>query len=153
MSWCIDTSALIEPWVRLYPPDVFHPVWDALAQMAQDGLIVAPVEVKLELERQKDDLYEWACGLPGLFVDPDREQLEKLAEIVQGHDGLVKPNSMKSAADPWVIALAEIRGIPVVTYEDRAKRGAAPKIPDVCERRGIQVVRLVDVLRARGFRF
>lgn len=107
MSWCIDTSALIEPWVRLYPPDVFQPVWDALAQMAQEGLIVAPVEVKLELERQKDDLYEWACGLHGLFVDPDREQLEKLAEIVQGHDGLVKPNSMKSAADPWVIALAE----------------------------------------------
>lgn len=152
MTWCVDSSALVEPWTRLYPPDVFAPVWQELANMAREGLLFAPVEVKLELERQKDDLYEWACDLDGFFIDPDRAQVERQSIIVNEHPGLIKPNSTKSAADPWVIALAELRGVPVVAYEDRAKKGAHPKIPDVCERRGIATVRLVDVLRARGFR-
>lgn len=152
MTWCIDTSALVEPWTRLYPPDVFAPVWKELSAMAHEGLLIAPVEVKLELGRQQDSLYKWACDLDSFFIDEDRALVEKQYIIVNEHPGLVKPNSTKSAADPWVIALAELRGIPVVTYEDRARQNAAPKIPNVCDRRGIATVRLVDVLRARGFR-
>ena len=152
MTWCMDTSALVEPWVRLYPPDVFPPVWTALEAMAREGRLFAPLEVKLELERQKDDLYEWACGLDGFFIEPDREQVELQKEIVNAHPGLIKENSTKSAGDPWVIALAQIRRVPVVAYETRAKQNAFPKIPNVCDARGIEVVMLVDVLRARGIR-
>lgn len=152
MKWCFDTSALIEPWVRLYPRDVLRPIWDKLELLAADGVIVAPQEVLLELKRQKDDLYEWACARDGMFCEPDRAQLEKMTEIVNAHPGLVKVNSTKSSGDPWVIALAEIHRVPVVQYETRAKKNAAPKIPNVCDARQIQSVTLIDVLRAEGFR-
>lgn len=152
MKWCFDTSALIEPWLRRYPPDIFEPVWEKLSELAAEGSIRAPIDVRIELEEQKDDLFAWAKGLDGFFVDPDRELLEKSKVIVNAYPGLVKPNSAKSGADAFVIALAEIHKVPVVTYETIAKQGAAPKIPNVCAARKIEVVSLVEVLRAEGFK-
>lgn len=151
MRYCFDTSALVEPWVRLYPRDVFRPIWEKLEDLAVTGIIRAPVDVRIELEEQKDDLFDWAKGLDGLFIDADRPHLEKSREIINAHPGLIKPNSTKSGADPFVIALAEINAVPVVTYETMAKVSAAPKIPNVCAMRGLRVMTLVDVLRAEGF--
>jgi hypothetical protein len=152
LKWCFDTSALIEPWVRRYPPDIFGPVWEKLEALCSDRVIAAPVDVRLELEKQSDNLYKWAKTLDGFFIDSDRALLERSKEIINRFPGLIKPNSTKSAADPFVIAMAEIHAVPVVTYETAAKQNQAPKIPNVCAARGIQVVSLVDVLRAEGFR-
>jgi len=152
VRWCFDTSALIEPWVRLYPPDVFGPVWLKIEELAQGGVIVAPTDVRLELKRQKDDLFHWARTVPQLFGDPDRPVMETFAKIVNDHPDFMKVNSTKSGADPFVVALAEVHGIPVVTYETMAKQNVAPKIPNVCQARGIQCVTPVEVLRAEGFK-
>lgn len=153
MRWCFDTSALIEPWVRLYPPDLFPPIWEKLKELAEDGVIAAPADVLLELEKQKDDLHAWAKRMaPKLFHEPDRTVMEKFTDIVNSHPDFMKVNSTKSGADPFVVALAETHGLPVVTYETTAKKDAAPKIPNVCAARGLQWVQLVDVLRAEAFR-
>ena len=71
---------------------------------------------------------------------------------MNAHPNFIKPGSTKSGADPFVVALAEVRVLTVATYETRAKKGAAPKIPDVCDARGVKCVQLVDVLRAVGFK-
>ena len=70
MRWCFDTSALIEPWVRLYPQDIFGPVWVKLEELIEEGEIGAPQDVLIELERQKDDLHAWARGQAGLAAMP-----------------------------------------------------------------------------------
>ena len=151
MKYCLDTSALIEPWVRLYPPDIFPPLWKKLEDLVSDGSLRAPVEVRRELARQSDALYEWACAAEAVFVELDADQAVKAKEIVNAFPNLVKPNSTKSAADPFVIALAEVAKVPVVTYETRAKQKEAPKIPNVCDARKILVMTIVDVLRAEKF--
>lgn len=152
MRWCFDTSALIEPWVRLYSPDVFPPIWAKLEELAANGVIAAPHDVRLELEKQSDPLSEWAAGLDGFFVEANRDAMECFAEIVNGYPGFMKVNSTKSGADPFVVAMAEVNNVPVVTYETAAKQNSAPKIPNVCASRNIQVVSLIDVLRAEGFK-
>lgn len=152
MRWCFDTSALIEPWVRHYPPDMFGSVWARLEELARDNIIAAPTDVLIEIKRQSDDLTTWADNMNGLFVEPDRAVMERFTIIVNDHPGFIKPNSTKSGADPFVVAMAEIHGVPVVTYETYAKRDAAPKIPNVCDARGIATATFVDVLRAEGFR-
>lgn len=152
MKWCFDTSALIEPWVRLYPPDIFGPVWDKLAELVEGGIIGAPADVLLELEKQKDDLHDWAKSMPDLFVEPDRPVMEAFTDIINAYPSFMKVNSTKSGADPFVVAMAEVHGLPVVTYETMAKQAAAPKIPNVCADRGLAVAQLVDVLRSEGFR-
>lgn len=152
MKWCFDTSALIEPWGRLYPPDMFGPLWEKLSELADQGVIAAPVDARLELERQSDDLLKWVKGLSSFFIEVDRAVAERVADIVNAHPGLIKLNTTKSGADPFVIAMAEVRGVPVVTYEQPARLNASPRIPNVCSARGVQVVSLVEVLRAEGFR-
>lgn len=153
MTWCFDTSAFIEPWVRLYPPDIFGPVWNKLEELAEKNLITAPADVLLELEKQKDDLHEWAKARPELFETPDRQVMEVFTEIVNDHPDFMKINSTKSGADPFVVALAEVKELTVVTYETMAKQSAAPKIPNVCAARGLaDTASLVDVLRAGGFK-
>ena len=152
MKWCFDTSALIEPWVRRYPPDIFGPVWTKLEELAADGIISAPVDVRLELEKQSDALLAWAKGLSGFFVEADRETAEFLKAIVNDHPGFMKVDSTKSGADPVVVAMAQRHGVPIVTYETAAKQNMAPRIPNVCDKRRIEVVSLVEVLRAEGFK-
>lgn len=153
MRWCLDTSALIEPWVRRYPPDIFGPVWTKLSELAEARAIGAPLDVLLEIEKQKDDLHLWAEERSEqLFIQPDRQVMEVYTEIINAHPGFLKIDSTKSGADPFVVALAEVRGLPVVTYETLAKKDAAPKIPNVCLARGVNCVDLVHVLRAEGFK-
>lgn len=153
MTWCFDTSAFIEPWVRLYPPDIFGPVWNKLEELAENNLITAPADVLLELAKQKDDLHEWAKARPELFETPDRQVMEVFTEIVNDHPDFMKINSTKSGADPFVVALAEVKELTVVTYETMAKQNAAPKIPNVCAARGLaDPASIVDVLRAGGFK-
>jgi hypothetical protein len=153
VKWCFDTSALIEPWVRLYPPDIFGPVWTRLTELGEEGMIVSPQDVLLELARQKDDLHSWAEARPTMFLSPDRSVMEAFTAIVNDHPNFMKAGSTKSGADPFVVALAEVNGLTVVTYETKAKKDAmAPKMPDVCTARGVGCVQLVDVLRAVGFR-
>jgi hypothetical protein len=126
-------------------------VWGKLEELATARIISAPVDVRIELAEQKDDLFAWAKDLDGFFVEADRALLGRSKEIINAHPRLINPNSSKSGADPFVIALAELNAVPVVTYETRAKATAAPKIPNVCESRGLKVMTLVDVLRAEGF--
>lgn len=123
-----------------------------MAVLAADGAIFAPVDVRIELERQSDDLCDWSKSQNGFFVESDREVLEVYTSIVNGHPGFMKVNSTKSGADPVVVAMAKVRGVPVVTYETRAKQNSAPKIPNVCDALGLQCVSLIDVLRAEGVR-
>jgi hypothetical protein len=79
--------------------------------------------------------------------------MEVFTEIVNDHPDFMKINSTKSGADPFVVALAEVKELTVVTYETMAKQNAAPKIPNVCVARGLgDTASLVDVLRAGGFR-
>ncbi len=153
MRWCFDTSAFIEPWVRLYPPDIFGPVWDKVDELGEAGVITAPADVLLEIEKQKDDLHDWVRARPDLFQMPDRAVMEVFTEIVNDHPDFMKINSTKSGADPFVVALAEVKELTVVTYETMAKQNAAPKIPNVCVARGLgDTASLVDVLRTAGFK-
>lgn len=155
MKWCFDTSALIEPWVRLYPHDIMKPVWQKLEDLVLTNAIGAPEEVLIELSRQQDELHAWAEEREGMFIVPDRAHIEGMKKIINDFPGLVKVNSTKSSGDPWVIALAQIHKVPVVQYETRVKkneRRTAPKIPDVCDALGLKCVTLIDVLRAEGFK-
>lgn len=152
MKWCFDSSALIEPWVRLYPPDIFGPVWEKLDELIAVREIIAPQDVLLELEKQKDDLHGWASERPEFFIEPNREVMESYADIVNAYPGFMKVNSTKSGADPFVVATAEVHELSVVTYETHAKKDAAPKIPNVCDHRNIKFAQIVEVLRDSGFK-
>ena len=59
MTYSLDSSVLITAWRRNYPPDVFPTLWSNLAELIEDGLIVASVEVRTELEKKDDEILAW----------------------------------------------------------------------------------------------
>lgn len=153
--YCLDTSAILHAWRRDYPPDTFPSLWAKLDDMIDNGRIIAPDEVLLELERGGDEIHDWAIGHQAMFVEPDEDMQRVVQEIVdrwpeflpdESHDGVW--------ADPYVVALAVVREATVVTGEvvapDNARR---PKIPNVCRALGVPHVTLLGVLRAEGLTF
>lgn len=72
MKYCIDTSSLLDGWVRHYPPDVFPSFWKNLEGMIEVGELIAPDEVLRELAKKEGDtLHQWAKQQGGLFYPLD----------------------------------------------------------------------------------
>jgi hypothetical protein len=60
LPYSLDTSGLLDGWVRYYAPEVFPSLWKQMEAAVADGTIVAVQDVLLELERQDDDVFAWA---------------------------------------------------------------------------------------------
>ncbi len=67
-GYCLDTSALVDGWVRSYPPDIFPDLWEKIDNLIQARLVFSPDEVLYELSKQDDSLYAWVKARPELFV-------------------------------------------------------------------------------------
>jgi hypothetical protein len=126
--YSFDTSAFINGRRDLLPPETFPTLWGRVEGMIEAGSIQSVDEV--------------------LHEDVQRAT----GEILRGHPRLVGNGSGRNTADPFVIALACVRGGVVVT-EERRKNVTNPKIPDVCDALGIRCLTLVGFVREQGWTF
>lgn len=151
--YCIDTSSLLEAWVRRYPPAAFPALWSRLSDMVEAKTLIAPEEVRLEVEkRESDTLAQWLAERRPMFHATDVDLAQRVKGLLARHTKLVQAGKNKNLADPWVIALAQRTGAVVVTEEGRGKKDN-PKIPDICAAEGIRVIKVVDLIVAAGWRF
>lgn len=150
MSYSIDSSSLIGAWRRHYPPDieVFVPIWEQIDTMIESGLLAAIDEVKREIAKKDDELLEWAKARPKLFHSIDEPIQIELQRVMEQFPQMVKADSTRNAADPWVVALAKATGRCVVT-EESGKR--EPKIPTVCAALGVRCTTIVGMMREVKF--
>ena len=153
MAYCIDTSAILDGWVRYYPRDVFPSLWNKLEEMIVAGRLVAPDEVLKELSKNDDDLHEWARLQDGLFCPLEDEVQIATAKILSDFPKLVNNERNRSIADPFVIAVAAVRKLSVVTGEKRRGNLDRPIIPDVCEAYGITCLTLLELMKTEGWKF
>lgn len=153
MSYVFDTSALIGAWVRTYPPDLFPRVWDEMDSLASNGRLVMPEEVLEELGKQDDELLAWVKARAEAIVVPTtRAMMLEARAVLVDHPHLTKTGTGRGKADPFVIALASLRGFPVVTQEQGGS-ASKPRIPYVCGERGIECMSALEVIRTEGWRF
>jgi len=154
VKYSIDTSSILEAWRRRYPPDIFPALWERLEGAIAGGVLGASEEVLLELEKRDDEVHEWAKKHKAtLFVPIDEEQQRHVATILAGYERLVDTRKNRSAADPFVIALAMANGCGVVTAEAATGKADRPNIPDVCTGVGIRCLGLLEFFRELGWRF
>ncbi len=154
MKYSIDTSAILDGWRRYYPPDVFPALWNRLEQLVEKGELAASEEVLIELEKRDDQVYGWAKKRKvRMFVPIDERQQREVLSVLSGHEKLVDTRKNRSAADPFVIALARVEGCAVVTGERATGSPDRPNIPDVCEALGVRCLSLLDLFREQGWRF
>ena len=152
MSYSLDTSGLLDGWVRYYAPEVFPSLWKQMEAAAADGTIVAVQDVLLELERQDDDVFAWAKRHV-TFVQLEDQIQASATEILARFPQLVNTRRSRSVADPFVIALARVQGLAVVTAERASGSLQKPRIPDVCAGVGVKCVSLLGMFKELGWQF
>lgn len=152
MPFCFDTSAILDAWVRHYPPDVFLTIWERMDQAAKSGEIFVIDEVVAELKRKDDGIYEWIAKRESMIVSIETDIQARLVEIMAKYPRLVDTKKNRSGCDPWVIALAQARGHSVVSAEKASGSLIKPKIPDVCKDLTVPYVEVVDFFRKQGWR-
>ncbi|MHA1649650.1 MAG: DUF4411 family protein [Candidatus Helarchaeota archaeon] len=114
-KYSFDTSAFIEPWRRHYAIDIFPSLWKKIKNLIMNDVILITSAVKDELERQRDDLYEFINDL-NHFVQPTQEEQDIVRQLVN-HPNFDKwGTSNKHYADPFVVALASCHHLIVSKY-------------------------------------
>lgn len=151
--YCVDTSAFLHAWNRDYPIRAFPPVWDAVAQLGVAGRLIVPEMVFRELDRQKDGMADWLkTSIPDVIIWMDQEQQSAVKKILDRYPKMLQNRKGQRAADPFVVALALIRGATVVTDEAGGNE-RNPKIPSVCTAYGIKPISFRDVIAREDWRF
>ena len=138
MAYCIDTSFWIKAWSDLYRPSKFPSIWENIGEMIAKNEIVSPMEVKNELKPKDKKVLAWLDARSSVFQELNEKEQRYLTELLGRFPNLVA-EGITQPADPYVVAMAKIRGITVVTDERpsggmdlRKNPFAAKKIPDVC---------------------
>ncbi len=144
--YSIDTSALLEAFVRRYPPDIWPALWDEkLDELIDTGRLVAAYEVLEDLSKRDDDIHEWAKIRTKMFIDLDQYE-PQLIKVMSDYPRLVDTKTGKSGSDPMVIALASAQRLTVVSEEGMGSANS-PKIPYVCNQIGIRHVNFLAFIR------
>jgi Domain of unknown function (DUF4411) len=147
VPYSVDTSALLDAWVRNYPADVFPGIWEQMNRAAQDGILFVCDEVVNELSKKDDGAHGWVKARNGLVVPLDSEIESHVQEIMKKYPRLVDTKKGRSVGDPFVIALARAKGYTVITGENATGKIDVPKIPDVCDDLKIPWVRMLGFFR------
>ena len=151
--YCFDSSAFIEGWRRLYPPDSFEPLWVYFGELTREGRLLAPYEVYREIQKQQDDLHAWVKEREKTLFYPDDEPIQLATrDVLSDFERLTDTSKYRDRADPFVIALARITDRIVVSEEPPGGPNR-PRIPDVCRAYGIRCITLSDFIREEKLRF
>ena len=154
MKYSIDTSSILDGWRRYYPPDVIPGLWEKLEDLIENQSLIATEEVLHELEKKEGDTaHKWAKKHREMFIPIDDKIQIEVANILSTHKKLIDTRKNRSAADPFVIALAKLEHCKVVTGEKPTNNLDRPNIPDVCKAMGINCIDLVQLCREQKWVF
>ena len=148
-TYCIDTSALIAAWYERYKPNRFPKLWIEIAALAAAGRLVSSSLVLAECEKRSPELHVWLRERKEMFLPPDEAVQLRAAHVINTYKGLIMQGKEKFAADPFVIATAEVHGYAVVTEE--VGPTSLRKIPGVCNALRLPCLNLIDLFDAEDW--
>ncbi len=129
-------------------------MWKKLDGLVAAGRFHAILDVREELKRVQPDIMAkggWAKEKGSqIFMPANAAVQTALQQVMNAFPRLVGLGG-RSAADPWVIALAMANGWTVVTEENATGKPDKPKIPDVCAGLGVKVMSGADLIEAEGW--
>ena len=156
-KYSIDTSAILDAWVRYYPYDTFPSFWNRFKTLAESREVIATELIEHELSKKDDGCHKWfkQNGLNDFFIELTDSIQNAVTDILKNpnYQRLVEDRKGTYSADPFVIALAKVEDLIVVTGEKETNNLAKPKIPDVCNDMGIEYINILDLMRREGWQF
>jgi hypothetical protein len=153
--YSFDTSALIDGIERFYPLANFPALWENIDELIADGRLHVSEEAWNEAISVDSVLKEWCkdeTAGRGRCVVPTDADIGAVAGAIAAQFPQWAQQGTKNNADPFVIAVAQVKSCIVISGEKNGGPGR-PKIPYVCGVRRIEHRRFVDVVVREGWVF
>jgi hypothetical protein len=151
--YCIDTSSILEWYVRTYPPSIFPSLPERMEALIAAGCLRSPKAVMEDI-RPGDACHKWAKAQTALFVDESASVQRIVFHLMATHHDPKKPHKGINGSDPFVIAMAKDGGSRwVVVADEHAGSLENRKIPFVCNYENVKCINFQDMMRAEGWQF
>ena len=146
------SSLIIDAWNRFFPPQNFAALWSRIDLLIDTDRLFAPDEVLHELTIGGDDLYQWAMKRQDNSFVPINEDHEPVVQELAQQYSINVYSDKGVDADPYVIAVAYVRGAIVIT-EERKQDTPKLKIPNACEEFDIRHISILELTPRERWRF
>jgi hypothetical protein len=144
--YLIDTSS----WLNIDGRPDGEEVWAIIVDLINKGRIVACSQVLDELRDNPMYAFRFKPYERALQAGEPRNDvayLQHVGKVTYDHPAMSKATGVRTPADPYLIALAELENYIIVADETCGKRPNR-KIPGVCKKRGIRCVTLNEFIAA-----
>lgn len=149
-AYSLDTNSILTAWNQTYRPSNFAGFWKRMQQIINEGRARISEEVERELSRKDDAAYGWVKERDEFVVPLEENQARLAKALTSEFPTLAKERLGRMRADGFVMALAQWKGLTVVTAENR--RGPE-KIPNICEAKNIECISLADMIEREDWTF
>jgi hypothetical protein len=159
MIYIFDNDALRV--LSHYYPDTFKSLWQNIDELIAKGEFLSVRDVLQEIEKKLPALgfmEEWVKNNKHIFVTPTNEETQFIAQIFRAKNGhfqkTMTPEEILRGdphADPFLVAVAKIRGGTIVTQEKW--KSNASKIPNICQHFDIPCMNTEEFLKQQGWTF
>ncbi|SEF14734.1 DUF4411 family protein [Jiangella alba] len=153
--YSLDTSGLVDGIERYYPPANFPGLWEQVDALIAEGRLLMSEEAWNEAISTDAPVKEWcsdsSAARASCVKTTDAAIAAISGAIVQQFPSWVT-QGRKNAADPFVIAVAEVHRCMVISGEKNGGPGT-PKIPYVCTQRSVKHGRFIDIIKNEGWSF
>ena len=146
--YCIDTSSLIAAWQERYPIEIFPALWGKIDALIEERRLFSPLEVLNEMKKRSDELHMWLKDRKTMFLELEDDVQIEAGQILGQFPRLVGERKLRTSADPFVIALARVKGWQLITDEKPTTNLNRPNIPDVCTQLGMTTIDVLALIRA-----
>ena len=155
-TYVLDANVFIEAARRYYAFDIAPLFWQMLIDHADNGQVLSIDRVKVELERGKDNLAEWANGgFHEFFASTDDGEVttayQRMMVWSQGQSQFTDAAKAEFARvpDAWLVAYALAKGCVVVMHEQFSPNARARiLIPNACQAFNVEYVDTFQMMRA-----
>lgn len=152
-KYSLDTSAILGMFLRRFPPDVVPSFWSKFDAIVGAGEAVCIDEVHNELKAQADTAEKWVAARPHMVRRMTPAIFTAATTLIQKHPIVKATSTKKNHADPFVIALAQVEGLVVVSDEQSDPNSKLIKIPDLCKKLDVPHRGVFDLARDYGWKF
>lgn len=150
--YSFDSSAFIEgrKWYSMRNVPAF---WQSLDELIADGQLLISEEAVGELHDIEVQKWIREPSRAQAIIHTDASVIVQLHRLNRLCPNFPPPRSLKNHADPYVIAVAMLHNATVVTEEKRAGQNEMPRIPNACQKVGVDCIRLPKLIELEDWRF
>lgn len=156
-KYSLDTSAILDAWIRYYPIDLFPSFWERFEQLCRSKEALIIELVNYELAKKDDGCSKWLKnkGLTSFFIEINDDLQLATKKILENprYQLLIENRKGVFGADPFIIAHAQIANCTLVTGEKPTGSIKRPKIPDVCNELNIPWINIQQLMRTEKWAF